>query len=132
MNRIGTADPATRPSLFTLLKYGVFSNPVTLTVTAPFSRTVVFTASVDHDAVVRYLFSVFAAGEDPLQASPLTTLDLSKPAVVNGECIVDVITDVRVDDDGFGHGAGRYGVLRDRQCDGAEQARQFPSHTAHR
>ena len=47
------------------------------------------------------------------------------------ECIVDVITDVRVDDDGLGRGAGRYGVVRGRQCHGEEQARQFPSHATH-
>jgi regulation of enolase protein 1 (concanavalin A-like superfamily) len=51
----------------------------------------VFTPSADHSRTVdRYLLEVFAAGADPGTATPVASRDLGRPAVINGECSVDV------------------------------------------
>jgi regulation of enolase protein 1 (concanavalin A-like superfamily) len=58
---------------------------------ATLPRTAIFTASTDHaTAVDRYFLEIFPAGSDPLVANPVATRDLGKPAVVSGQCTVDV------------------------------------------
>jgi hypothetical protein len=58
---------------------------------AALPRAAVFTASTNHTtAVDRYFLEIFPAGADPLVANPVATRDLGKPAVVGGECTVDV------------------------------------------
>ena len=50
----------------------------------------VFTPSTDHSTLQRYQLEIFLAGTSPLIASPVATRDLGKPAIVNGECSVDI------------------------------------------
>lgn len=51
----------------------------------------VFNPSADHQtAVTRYRLDIFTAGANPETASPIATQDLGKPAVVLGECSVDI------------------------------------------
>jgi regulation of enolase protein 1 (concanavalin A-like superfamily) len=54
------------------------------------SRTAVFVPSPDHSTVASYLLEVFLQGVDPYTATPVVTQNLGKPAVVNGECAVDI------------------------------------------
>ena len=53
-------------------------------------RTAIFTASTTHASVDRYFLEIFPAGANPAVANPVATRDLGKPAVVAGECTVDV------------------------------------------
>jgi hypothetical protein len=54
-------------------------------------RHAVFVASPDHSTlVVNYLLEIFTAGANPNTATPVATQNLGKPAVVNGECDVDI------------------------------------------
>jgi hypothetical protein len=64
----------------------------TITVKAPqVSQHVMFTPSAnDATAVDRYVFEIFPYGANPDSGSAFTTQDLGKPAVVNGECSVDI------------------------------------------
>jgi hypothetical protein len=65
----------------------------TVTVNAPPPPTgahAVFTASVDHAIVTRYVLDIFASGADPNTAAPIASQDLGKPPVVNGDCDVDI------------------------------------------
>ena len=50
--------------------------------------TAVFIPSSDHDTPVltSYRLEIFAAGDDPATAPPVSVRDLGKPAVVAGEC----------------------------------------------
>jgi hypothetical protein len=66
------------------------SNTVTLTVGSgpQLPRRVVFTPSADHDTlVVHYVLRIYPAGSNQ---TVVATLDLGKPAVINGECDVDI------------------------------------------
>jgi regulation of enolase protein 1 (concanavalin A-like superfamily) len=63
--------------------------------TATAQRSAAFTASADHNTLVNsYLLEIFAAGANPATAAPIATQNLGKPAVVNGECTVDVTTTI--------------------------------------
>lgn len=54
-------------------------------------RTVIFAPSADHTtAVDRYFLEIFPLGADPTAANPVATQDLGKPAIVKGECRVDI------------------------------------------
>jgi hypothetical protein len=69
------------------------SSPVSITVTTTTTslpRFLVFTASADHAIVVSYTVEVFQAGANPASSSPVRTLNIGKPAPVNGEITVDV------------------------------------------
>ena len=58
---------------------------------AALPRTAIFTPSTNHaTAVDRYFLEIFPAGANPAVANPVATRDLGKPAVVNGEILVDV------------------------------------------
>ena len=64
-----------------------------ITVTTPLPRPyrAVFVASSNHNtAVDRYVLNIYPSGANPDTATPVATRDLGKPAVVNGECNVDV------------------------------------------
>ena len=53
--------------------------------------TAVFEPSSNHaTAVDRYVLDFYPAGADPTVANPVATLDLGKPAIVNGECAADI------------------------------------------
>ena len=53
--------------------------------------TAVFEPSSNHaNAVDRYVLDFYPAGADPTVANPVATLDLGKPAIVNGECAADI------------------------------------------
>jgi subtilisin family serine protease len=55
------------------------------------SKSVVFTASVDHNTLVQsYLLEIFAATANPATSVPLVTQSLGKPTVVNGDCSADI------------------------------------------
>jgi hypothetical protein len=41
-------------------------------------------------AVNYYVFEIFTAGANPATATPLQSQNLGKPAIVSGECTVDV------------------------------------------
>jgi hypothetical protein len=50
-----------------------------------------FAASTNHDtAVLRYILEIYSAGANPLTSNAITTVDMGKPEVVNGECLADV------------------------------------------
>lgn len=71
------------------------SSAVSITVSSSSGTTVpqtlTFTPSVDHATLVtKYVFEVFTAGATPSTATPVRTLDLGKPSVVNGGITVDV------------------------------------------
>jgi uncharacterized protein (DUF2141 family) len=56
----------------------------------------VFVASSNHStAVNRYELKIFTAGSNPDTATPVATRDLGKPAVVGGECTVDITQTVQ-------------------------------------
>ena len=63
-----------------------------ITVTAPQTPNVaLFAPSSNHDtAVDRYVIEFFHAGADPAVSNPVSTADVGKPSVVNGECRADV------------------------------------------
>jgi hypothetical protein len=51
----------------------------------------VFAPSADHNTLVQhYVLDIFPAGVDVTAANPVASVDLGKPAVVNGECRSDV------------------------------------------
>jgi len=52
----------------------------------------IFTPAVVPDSVDYYTFEVFAADSDPNVSAPLANQNLGTPAVVNGECTVDIRT----------------------------------------
>lgn len=54
------------------------------------TRRAVFTPSENHSIVTRYQLDIFSAGADPSTAQPIQSRNLGKPAVVNGECSVDI------------------------------------------
>ena len=56
----------------------------------PLPKRAIFTASPDHATVSRYSLDVFTAGANPATSLPIATQTLGKPAVVNGDCDVDV------------------------------------------
>jgi regulation of enolase protein 1 (concanavalin A-like superfamily) len=53
-------------------------------------KRAIFVPSPDHATVTRYVLDVFTAGANPATALPIGAQDLGKPAIVNGECNVDV------------------------------------------
>lgn len=54
-------------------------------------RTLTFVPSPNHaTAVDRYFLEIFPLGADVTAANPVATRDLGKPAIVSGECRVDV------------------------------------------
>ena len=53
-------------------------------------KRAIFFASPDHATVTRYNLDVFTAGANPATALPISTQNLGKPAVVGGECNVDI------------------------------------------
>ena len=63
-----------------------------ITVSLPnLPSTAVFTPSSNHTtAVEHYVLEVFPVGADPTVANAVASRDLGKPAISNGECIVDV------------------------------------------
>ncbi len=63
-----------------------------ITVTPPnLPSTAVFVPSSNHATVVdRYVLEIFPAGADPTVANPVATLDLGKPAIINGECSANI------------------------------------------
>lgn len=64
---------------------------VTVTDPAPATKRVLFTPSPDHNTLVtRYVLDVFTPGANPATATPLKSIDISKPAIVNGECAADI------------------------------------------
>lgn len=63
-----------------------------ITLTAVPSHAV-FTASVDHDALVTsYRLEIFVSGADPDTATPVAVQELGKPEPVSGEITVDITT----------------------------------------
>lgn len=62
-----------------------------------------FTPSPDHDSLVQeYVLEIFRASDNPTSATPLASVGIGRPSVVNGECAVD-ISDILA-----GIGAGSY------------------------
>lgn len=68
------------------------SGSVSVTVSAPQTPSLaVFAPSSSHDtAVDRYVVEFFHAGADPTVSNPVSTADIGKPTIVNGECQADV------------------------------------------
>jgi hypothetical protein len=63
----------------------------------------VFTPSADHaTGVTRYQLEIFGASANPSTATPIASRDLGKPAIVSGECSVDVSSTINA------LGAGTY------------------------
>jgi regulation of enolase protein 1 (concanavalin A-like superfamily) len=58
--------------------------------TAASPSSAVWVPSADHSQVATYVLDVFTAGADVYTANPVATRDLGRPAVVNGECAVDI------------------------------------------
>jgi hypothetical protein len=51
----------------------------------------VFAPSADHNSLVQhYVLDIFPAGVDVTAANPVASVDLGKPAIVNGECQSDI------------------------------------------
>lgn len=64
---------------------------ITVGAPPPVQRRAVFVASSNHNtAVDRYVLNIYAAGANPDTATPVATRDMGKPAVVGGECDVDI------------------------------------------
>jgi hypothetical protein len=64
---------------------------ITVGTPPPVQYRAVFVASSNHDtAVDRYVLNIYAAGANPDTATPVATRDMGKPAVVGGECAVDI------------------------------------------
>jgi hypothetical protein len=68
------------------------SSALTLLVVNPtMPKRVLFTPSANYaTAVNSNLLEIFQAGSNPATASPIATQNLGKPAVVNGQCNVDI------------------------------------------
>jgi hypothetical protein len=62
---------------------------ITINNPAPLQHAL-FTPSPDHATVVRYVLDVFTAGANPATATPITSQDLGKPPIVNGDCNADI------------------------------------------
>jgi regulation of enolase protein 1 (concanavalin A-like superfamily) len=56
----------------------------------PLPTRAIFVPSPDHATVTLYRLDVFTAGANPATAAPVGQQDLGKPAIVNGECNVDI------------------------------------------
>jgi hypothetical protein len=55
------------------------------------SFSAIFNPSPDHNSLVqRYVLDVFPAGVDVTSANPVASIDLGKPAILNGECRSDI------------------------------------------
>jgi hypothetical protein len=55
------------------------------------TRRAVFTPSPDHNSLVRqYVLDFFPVGTDPTLSNPVASMDIGKPAIVNGQCSVDL------------------------------------------
>jgi chitinase len=66
---------------------------VTVVAATTSSKSVMFSASPDHNTLVSsYLIEIFAAGVNTSVATPVAAKDLGKPAVAKGECTADVTT----------------------------------------
>jgi hypothetical protein len=66
---------------------------VTVVAATTASKSVMFSASPDHNTLVSsYLIEIFAAGVNTSIATPVAAKDLGKPAVAKGECTADVTT----------------------------------------
>jgi hypothetical protein len=50
----------------------------------------VFTPASHHALVDRYVLNIFREGSNPAAAQPVAVIDLGHPAVVAGECTVDI------------------------------------------
>jgi YVTN family beta-propeller protein len=72
------------------------SKPVNVTVTdGSKSSVAVFEPSVNDSVVNRYVLEIFRSGVDPETGTPSATQDLGKPAIVGGECSVDIAATLR-------------------------------------
>ena len=67
-----------------------------ITVRSPnLPHTAVFVPSSNEaTAVAHYQLEIFPAGANPTVANPVASLDLGKPAIVNGECRVDITSTI--------------------------------------
>jgi Bacterial Ig domain/Right handed beta helix region len=71
------------------------SAPVTVSVAQISLRYVEFNASTDNSIVTGYTVEFFLAGTNPATSSPVRTLNIGKPAPVNGSIIVDAGTTIQ-------------------------------------
>jgi hypothetical protein len=69
----------------------VISTAPSSTTTTSTPQTLTFTASTDHNTLVlSYRFEVFTAGVNPSTTAPVTSQNVGKPSVVNGQISVNV------------------------------------------